>query len=115
MSASSLVAAQAQPVVPQRTLSDGYVSSAAKRWVAPAGWEREAACIRSHEGWWTANTGNGYYGAYQFLLGTWRSAGGVGYPHLASPREQSYRAYLVWRRDGGSWREWGTKGMCGLR
>lgn len=32
-----------------------------------------AACIRSHEGWYEANTGNGFYGAYQFVIGTWRS------------------------------------------
>jgi hypothetical protein len=81
----------------------------------PGWWLRQAACIRSHEGWWTANTGNGYFGAYQFLLSTWRSVGGRGYPHQASPAEQTYRAWLVWRRDGGSWREWGTRGLCGLR
>ncbi len=27
------------------------------------------------------NTGNGYYGAFQFTLGTWHSIGGTGYPH----------------------------------
>ncbi len=30
------------------------------------------------------NTGNGYYGAYQFDLSTWRSVGGSGYPNEAS-------------------------------
>ena len=29
------------------------------------------------------NTGNGYYGAYQFDLSTWRSVGGSGYPNDA--------------------------------
>ena len=75
----------------------------------PAWWLSQAACIRSHEGWWTANTGNGYYGAYQFLLSSWRSVGGHGYPHLASPAEQTYRAWLVWKRDGGSWGEGGQR------
>ena len=80
----------------------------------PSWWLAQAACIRSHEGAWTSNTGNGYYGAYQFLLGTWQSVGGRGYPHQASPGEQTFRAHLVWLRDGGSWSEWGTAGMCGL-
>jgi len=34
---------------------------------------------------------------------------------LASPREQLYRAWLVYRRDNNSWREWGTAPACGVR
>lgn len=35
------------------------------------------------------NTGNGYYGAYQFALSTWRSLNtGYDYPHLAPPAVQ---------------------------
>ncbi len=83
-------------------------------WNPPGWWLAQAACIRSHEGWPTANTGNGYYGSYQFLASTWRSVNGPSLPHLVSLREQTYRAWLVWSRDGGSWREWGTKGMCGV-
>lgn len=30
------------------------------------------ACIRSYEGWYTANTGNGYYGAYQASIPTYK-------------------------------------------
>jgi hypothetical protein len=74
-----------------------------------------ALCIHRHEGAWNANTGNGYYGGMQFLLSTWRSVGGRSRPDLVSPAEQLYRAFLVWRRDGGSWREWGTARLCGLR
>ena|SRR5574340_239425 len=91
-------------------------------WHAPRAWLQDAICVHRHEGAWNANTGNGYYGGMQFLLSTWRSVGGRGYPHLASPREQLYRAYLVWDRDAGrlgdgrgSWREWGTARLCGLR
>jgi hypothetical protein len=91
------------------------VGASASSWPAPPRWWlREAACIRAHEGEWDSNTGNGYYGAYQFVRSTWASVGGMGYPHLASPAEQTYRAWLVWKRDGGSWREWGTAGQCGL-
>ncbi len=60
-----------------------------------------------------------YGGGWQFLLSTWRSAGGVAETlsdiTRASPREQLYRAWVVWTRDGGSWSEWGTRGKCGLR
>jgi hypothetical protein len=80
------------------------------------GWFTQAAlCLHSHEGAWNSNTGNGYYGGLQYLLSTWASVGGVTRPDLASPREQIYRAFLVWSRDGGSFREWGTAGMCRLR
>jgi hypothetical protein len=86
------------------------------RWRPSLSWRRAAACVRWHESrsQWTINTGNGYYGAYQFLLSTWRSVGGRGYPNRAVPREQSYRAWRVWLRDGHSWREWGTASSCGL-
>jgi hypothetical protein len=84
-------------------------------WHAPSWWLAGALCIHAHEGAWNDATGNGYYGGMQFLPSTWASVGGRTRPDLASPREQLYRAYLVWRRDGGSWREWGTAGSCGLR
>lgn len=85
----------------------------------PAGWYDAALCIHSREGAWNAATGNGYEGGMQFLASTWLSAGGRldGHGHWASvaaPREQLYRAFVVWRRDGGSWREWGTAGSCRL-
>lgn len=61
----------------------------------------------------------------QFTSGTWASVGGatekdshgyvVHWAYNASPREQLYRAWLVWVRDGHSWREWGTASACGLR
>jgi hypothetical protein len=37
-------------------------------------------------------TGNGFFGAYQFTLRSWRAVGGRGYPHLASHAEQDFRA-----------------------
>lgn len=83
-------------------------------WHAPPWWLREALCIHGHEGAWPDETGNGYSGGMQFLPSTWSSVGGSGRPSQWSPREQLYRAWLVWSRDGGSWREWGTAGICGL-
>jgi hypothetical protein len=78
-------------------------------------WYREALCIHAHEGAWTANTGNGYYGGMQFLASTWASANGRGLASAATPRDQLYRAWIVYLRDGRSWREWGTARACGLR
>lgn len=67
------------------------------------------------EGSWTASTGNGYFGGLQFLWSTWTRAGGTGDPSKASPAEQIYRAFVIWRSHGGSWSEWGdTRTACGL-
>ncbi len=84
-------------------------------WHAPPSWLPGALCIHQHEGAFNANTGNGYYGGFQFTLDTWRSVGGLVRPDIATPREQLFRAWLVYRRDGNSWREWGTRSLCGLR
>lgn len=48
------------------------------------------AAIRSCEsgGNYAANTGNGFYGAYQFTVQTWIVYGGTGMPNTASPGEQ---------------------------
>jgi len=58
------------------------------------------------------NTGNGYYGAYQFDLSTWRSVGGSGYPNEASPAEQDYRALILYRQRG--WNPWTCAAIVGL-
>lgn len=49
-------------------------------------------------------TGNGFWGAYQFTLSSWRAVGGRGYPHLAPPLEQDYRAVRLLHVQGaGAW------------
>lgn len=92
-----------------------YPSRVPSRWHAPAWWLSEAVCIHSHEGSWSSETGNEYSGGMQFTPYTWASVGGPGLASQQEPREQLYRAWLVYLRDGNSWREWGTAGMCGLR
>lgn len=62
--------------------------------------EAPLACIRSYEGDYDTNTGNGYYGAYQFDLPTWQSVGGTGNPAHASPAEQDMRAQMLYDRRG---------------
>lgn len=54
-----------------------------------------------------------YYGAYQFDLGTWRSVGGTGLPHQASPAEQDFRALYLYRMRG--WQPWTCASNLGLR
>ena len=50
----------------------------------------------------TAVNAAGYYGKYQFDLGTWASVGGSGNPADASEAEQDYRAALLYSRAGAS-------------
>ena len=88
-------------------------------WHPPAGWLDQALCLHRHEGDWNAATGNGFEGGMQFLLSTWVSVGGTvdsngRWASVVPVREQLYRAWLVWKRDGHSWREWGTAQACGL-
>jgi soluble lytic murein transglycosylase-like protein len=50
----------------------------------------------------TAVNAAGYYGKYQFDLGTWASVGGSGNPADAPEAEQDYRAALLYSRAGSS-------------
>lgn len=48
----------------------------------------------------TTNTGNGFLGAFQWVLSTWHAAGGSGSPVYASWHEQAVRA-VRWRNIAG--------------
>ena len=51
-----------------------------------------------------ADTGNGFYGKYQFTLGTWQAVGGSGNPAQASEAEQDRRAAALLAQAGpGQW------------
>ena len=50
----------------------------------------------------TAVNPAGYYGKYQFDMGTWASVGGSGNPAEAPEAEQDYRAALLLSRAGAS-------------
>lgn len=50
------------------------------------------------------NSGNGYYGAYQFSASTWRSLGYPGLPHQAPPAVQDDAARRLQQRSG--WGQW---------
>jgi hypothetical protein len=48
------------------------------------------------------DTGNGFYGKYQFDLQTWAAVGGSGNPAHASEAEQDRRAAILYERAGPS-------------
>ena len=65
------------------------------------------AALRNCEagGVYSRNSGNGYYGAYQFSAGTWRSMGtGYEFAHLAPPEVQDDAARRLQARSG--WGQW---------
>lgn len=64
------------------------------------------AALRKCEsnGNYAINTGNGYYGAYQFAASTWRRLGYSGLPHEASPATQDEAARKLQAQQG--WGPW---------
>ena len=48
------------------------------------------------------NTGNGFYGKYQFTQSTWESVGGTGNPAAASEAEQDARAAQLYAQQGSA-------------
>ena len=60
-----------------------------------------------------ANTGNGFYGMYQFTLETWQALGGTGYPYEADAATQTAMAKKLQAQSG--WGQWpGCAGKLGL-
>lgn len=63
--------------------------------------DRMGYCESGNHGGYRANTGNGFYGRYQFNAQTWYGTTQYGLPaartlpHLASPAEQDVRAWVV--------------------
>lgn len=56
------------------------------------------------------NTGNGFYGYFQFSLSTWKSLGGTGYPHEHSYDIQRSFASKLQSKSG-----WGQWPKCGCQ
>jgi len=65
-------------------------------------WQRLRNCEAG--GRYDRNSGNGYYGAYQFSAGTWRSLGYKGLPHQAPAEVQDEAARKLQAR--GGWGQW---------
>lgn len=104
--AAPVVAAPAAAPVARRATGAVRAPASAPRGV----W----GCIRAREsgGNYATNTGNGYYGAYQFSLATWRGIGGTGYPNQASSSVQDAMAHRLQQQAG--WSQWSTHSGCGV-
>ena len=99
-------APKATTAAPQASSSSSS-SSAAAAPAAPStvGGDVWAALAKCESGGNPAtNTGNGYYGLYQFSASTWRAMGGSGLPSQASAAEQTQRAQALQARSG--WGQW---------
>jgi resuscitation-promoting factor RpfA len=84
--------------------------SAVRQRVLPAGdvWARLRQCESG--GRYNINSGNGFYGAYQFHPRTWRGLGYPGLPHQAPPEMQDDAARKLQARSG-----WGQWPVCSRR
>lgn len=80
---------------------------------APSGaWARLAQCESGGNA--GTNTGNGYYGLYQFSAQTWHAMGGSGLPSDASAAEQTRIAQKLQSQSG--WGQWpACSASVGLR
>jgi hypothetical protein len=87
------------------------VSRSAVRGLADIGddvWARLRSCESG--GRYGIDTGNGFYGAYQFHPRTWRTLGYPGLPHQAPPEMQDEAARKLQARSG-----WGQWPVCSRR
>lgn len=92
----------AQPVSQKVTVGTKERPAAAAIPVGDDVWSKLAFCESG--GRPGTNTGNGFYGMYQFTLSTWLSVGGSGLPSDASAEEQTHRAKILQARSG--WGQW---------
>jgi hypothetical protein len=77
----------------------------AKRWAKGSKPKSVRRCESG--GNYRINTGNGYYGAYQFAAGTWNGVGGrrySNYAHQAPKFAQDHMAWKLYQRSG--WGPW---------
>src|SRR6056297_3551430 len=65
---------------------------------SPQQWAQVRECESLDD--YAINTGNGFFGAYQFELRTWVGVGGSGLPNHALPQEQDARARLLYSMRG---------------
>jgi predicted nucleic acid-binding Zn-ribbon protein len=80
-------------------LFEARAEEAARRAAAAeGGWAALRRCESG--GNYQTNTGNGFYGAYQFDLQTWGTVGGTGLPSDAPPEEQDARAKALYAQRG---------------
>jgi hypothetical protein len=98
----------------QRAQARAHVSVGGSPWTAA--WYQGAMCVHSKEGAWNSNTGNGFYGGFQYMESTWLNSGGGKYASradLATPHDQLLVTWHVTSSSG--WGQWpNTAAACGL-
>jgi hypothetical protein len=87
------------PPAPAAAPSDG---------VSPTTWAALRECESSDD--YSADTGNGFYGAYQFTISSWYAVGFSGLPSDAPPAEQDLAAQRLLALQG-----WGAWPVCSVR
>ena len=98
----------AEAAAAQAKIAQARVRAAAAQQTAVYGGTIDGAfaLIRQCEsgGNYARNSGNGYYGAYQYNLGTWANYGGYARPDLAPPAVQDAKAQATQSARG--WSPW---------
>lgn len=84
------------------TLGETMTMAGSAGAVTPDTWAQLRMCESS--GNYSINTGNGYYGAYQFDLPTWHGLGYPGLPSDAAPAVQDAAAQKLYAQRG--WQPW---------
>ena len=88
--------------------SGGDMFAESRAWASGTGPTNVRMCESGNN--YSTNTGNGYYGAWQFDSSSWHANGGGQFaanPSSASKDQQDYVAYTYWQRAG--WGPWSCK------
>ncbi len=102
--AAVLAAAEAQRAA-EAAAAEAAATSTAVQWASGSKQMSVKMCESGND--YSTNTGNGYYGAWQFDRSSWLANGGgqyAAYPHLASPAQQDQIAYNYYQKAG--WGPW---------
>ncbi|CAO5190213.1 N-acetylmuramoyl-L-alanine amidase (Autolysin) [Frankia sp. AiPs1] len=101
-SAGTRIRARALMVAPVLAAAVGGSLVVTQPAEAATTWEGLRQCESGGD--YTTNTGNSYFGAYQFSASTWHSLGYSGLPHQAAPAVQDEAALRLAQRSGfGQW------------
>ncbi|WP_261554566.1 transglycosylase family protein [Frankia tisae] len=101
-SAGTRIRARALMVAPVLAAAVGGTLAVSQPAEAATTWAGLRQCESGGD--YTANTGNKYFGAFQFSASTWHSLGYSGLPHQAAPAVQDEAALRLAQRSGfGQW------------
>lgn len=92
--------------------ADGFLERFSRVDPAPEQWAELRHCESTSV--YSTQTGNGFYGAYQFTARTWVRMGGKGLASEATPEEQDARARLLYAMTGSGYGRGGSWPKCGV-